>query len=76
MLLNWTIVWFGNLFGALGLVVMVYFSHRLDMNDGRVGLWVLTTAVERFVRTCRQRHPMQRARLRGSLACLCGPIRH
>src|SRR5215468_2780512 len=44
MLRNWTIVWLGNLLGALGLVVMVYFSHHLDMNDGRVGLSVLTTA--------------------------------
>jgi formate/nitrite transporter len=45
MLRNWTIVWFGNLFGALGLVVLVFFSHHLDMNDGRVGLSVLGTAV-------------------------------
>jgi formate transporter len=44
MLRNWTIVWFGNLFGALGLVVLVFFSHHLDMNDGRVGLSVLNTA--------------------------------
>jgi formate transporter len=44
MLLNWTIVWFGNLLGALGLVILVYFSHHLDMNDGRIGLSVLNTA--------------------------------
>ena len=44
MLRNWTIVWLGNLFGALGLVVLVYFSHHLDMNDGRIGLSVLSTA--------------------------------
>src|SRR5277367_187900 len=45
MLLNWTIFCFGNLFGALGLVVLVFFSHHLDMNDGLVGLSVLNTAV-------------------------------
>lgn len=44
MLRNWTIVWLGNLVGALGLVVLVYLSHHLDMNDGRVGLSVLNTA--------------------------------
>lgn len=44
MLRNWTIVWLGNLVGSLGLVVLVFFSHHLDMNEGRVGLSVLTTA--------------------------------
>src|ERR1700752_2908915 len=45
MLRNWVVVWLGNLFGALGLIVLVFFSHHLDMNDGRVGLSVLNTAV-------------------------------
>jgi len=45
MLRNWTIVWFGNLFGSLGLVVLVFFSHHLDMNDGRIALSTLNTAV-------------------------------
>ncbi|WP_426608502.1 formate/nitrite transporter family protein [Bradyrhizobium sp. McL0616] len=44
MLCNWTIVWFGNLFGSLGLIVLVFFSHHLDLNDGRIGLSVLNTA--------------------------------
>jgi formate transporter len=44
MLRNWTIVWFGNLLGALGLIVLVFFSHHLDLNDGRIGLSVLNTA--------------------------------
>jgi formate/nitrite transporter len=44
MLRNWTIVWLGNLIGSLGLVVLVFFSHHLDMNDGRIGLSVLNTA--------------------------------
>jgi formate transporter len=44
MLRNWTIVWFGNLLGALGLIVLVFFSHHLDMNDGLIGLSVLNTA--------------------------------
>jgi formate/nitrite transporter len=44
MLGNWTIIWFGNLLGALGLVVLVFLSHHLDMNEGRIGLSVLNTA--------------------------------
>jgi len=44
MLRNWTIVWFGNLLGSLGLIVLVLFSHHLDLNDGRIGFSVLTTA--------------------------------
>lgn len=44
MLRNWVIVYLGNLFGALGLIVLVFFSHHLDMNEGRVGLSVLNTA--------------------------------
>src|SRR5262245_11901930 len=44
MLRNWTIVWLGNLVGALGLVVLVFFSHHLDMNDGRIGLSLLKPA--------------------------------
>jgi len=44
MLRNWLIVYSGNLAGALGLVVLVFFSHHLDMNDGRIGLSVLNTA--------------------------------
>jgi formate/nitrite transporter len=45
MLRNWVIVYFGNLVGALGLVILVYSSHHLDMNGGRIGLSVLNTAV-------------------------------
>jgi len=44
MLRNWTIVWLGNLFGSLGLVVLVFFSHHLDMNDGGIALSILNTA--------------------------------
>jgi formate/nitrite transporter len=44
MLRNWVIIWVGNFVGALGLMVLVYFSHHLDMNDGRIGLSVLNTA--------------------------------
>ena len=32
MLRHWIIVSFGNLFGALGLVLLIYLSHHLDMN--------------------------------------------
>jgi formate/nitrite transporter len=44
MLGNWVIVYLGNLVGALGLIVMVFLSHHLDMNEGRIGLSVLNTA--------------------------------
>jgi formate transporter len=44
MLRNWTIVWFGNLIGSLGLIILVFFSHHLDMNDGRIGVSILNTA--------------------------------
>jgi formate transporter len=48
MLRNWIVVYFGNLIGALGLVVLVLLSHHLDMNGGRVGLSVLTTAAAKI----------------------------
>jgi formate transporter len=48
MLRNWLIVYFGNLAGSLGLVILVFFSHHLDMNDGRIGLSVLKTAVAKI----------------------------
>jgi formate transporter len=44
MLRNWTIVYLGNLLGSLGLIILVFFSHHLDMNDGRIGLSILNTA--------------------------------
>jgi len=48
MLVNWTIVYLGNLVGALGLVLLVFFSHHLDMNGGRIGLSILNTAVAKI----------------------------
>jgi formate transporter len=48
MLRNWVIVYVGNLIGALGLVVLVFFSHHLDMNGGRVGQSILNTAVAKI----------------------------
>jgi formate/nitrite transporter len=48
MLRNWVIVYVGNLIGSLGLVVLVLLSHHLDMNGGRVGLSILTTAVAKI----------------------------
>ena len=48
MLRNWIVVYFGNFVGALGLVVLVFFSHHLDMNDGRIGLSILNTAVAKI----------------------------
>lgn len=45
MLRNWVVVYSGNLVGSLGLVVLVFFSHHLEMNGGRIGLSVLNTAI-------------------------------
>jgi formate/nitrite transporter FocA (FNT family) len=42
---NWVIVYFGNMVAVLGLVILVFCSHHLDMNGGRIGLSVLNTAV-------------------------------
>jgi formate transporter len=48
MLRNWVVVYFGNLIGAVGLVVLVLLSHHLDMNGGRVGLSILSTAAAKI----------------------------
>jgi formate/nitrite transporter len=48
MLRNWVIVYAGNMAGALGLVVLVFFSHHLDMNGGRIGLSILNTAAAKI----------------------------
>jgi formate/nitrite transporter len=52
VLRNWAIVYCGNLVGALGLVVLVLFSHHLDMNGGRIGLSILNTAVGKISPDC------------------------
>src|SRR3954465_12388663 len=38
----------GNFVGSMGLVGLVFLSHHLDMNGGRVGLSMLTTAVAKI----------------------------
>ena len=48
MLRNWVVVYFGNLIGALGLVILVFLSHHLDMNGGRIGLSILNTAAAKI----------------------------
>lgn len=45
LLRNWAIVYCGNFVGAVGLVIVVFFSHHLDMNNGRIAGALLTTAV-------------------------------
>ncbi len=37
LLRNWTIVFIGNLIGAVGLALLVFLSRHLDMQDGAVG---------------------------------------
>jgi formate/nitrite transporter FocA (FNT family) len=49
MLRNWVIVYCGNLAGwAPDLSFLVFFSHHLDMNGGRIGLSILNTAVAKI----------------------------
>lgn len=37
VLRNWTVIWLGNLVGALGLVFLVYMAHTAGLNDGAYG---------------------------------------
>ena len=48
MLRNWAIGYCGNFIGAIGRGVLVFLSHHVDMNGGRVGLAVLNTAVAKI----------------------------
>ena len=48
VLRNWIIVYCGNFVGSIGLVILVFFSHHLDMNGGRIGLSILNTAVTKI----------------------------
>jgi len=48
VLRNWSIVWLGNFVGGAGLAILVLLSHHLDMNGGRIGLTMLTTAVAKI----------------------------
>lgn len=45
VLRNWTIVWLGNLAGALGLAVLLYLAHTDALNDGGFGATLLKVAV-------------------------------
>lgn len=45
VLKNWSIVWVGNLIGALGLVFLLYMAHFADLNGGNVGLGMLKLAI-------------------------------
>jgi len=45
VLRNWVIVYCGNFVGSVGLVILVLFSHHLDMNGGRIALTILNTAI-------------------------------
>lgn len=45
VLRNWTVVWVGNLVGALGLVFMLYMAHFADLNNGNVGSAILKLAI-------------------------------
>jgi formate transporter len=48
VLRNWLIVYFGNFVGAVALAILVFYSHHLDMNGGRIALGMLNTAVAKI----------------------------
>lgn len=45
---NWTIVWVGNLVGALGLVFLIYMSHHVETNGGIIATAALKIAVAKI----------------------------
>jgi formate/nitrite transporter len=45
---NWTIVWVGNLIGALGLVFLLWMCHFQDLNGGNVGAGMVKLAVSKM----------------------------
>jgi formate transporter len=45
VLRNWTVVWLGNLVGALILVFLLYRTHFSDLNNGNVSTAVIKLAV-------------------------------
>ncbi|MDR3496190.1 MAG: formate/nitrite transporter family protein [Ancalomicrobiaceae bacterium] len=45
VLKNWSIVWVGNLIGALGLVFLLWMCHFTDLNNGNVGIGMLKLAI-------------------------------
>lgn len=45
---NWSLIWIGNLIGALTLVGLVYMSHHYAMNKGAVGAAVINLAISKL----------------------------
>jgi len=45
---NWTVVWFGNMVGAFGLVFLLYMSHFSALNDGGTGTALLKIAIAKM----------------------------
>jgi formate transporter len=48
VLQNWSVVWVGNLAGALGLVFLVFMSHHWAMHDGAIGAAVIKLAIAKI----------------------------
>ena len=48
LLVNWTIVFVGNLAGSLGLVLLVYLSRHAEMNDGAIAQEYLKIAAAKI----------------------------
>jgi formate/nitrite transporter len=44
LLRNWGVVYLGNAVGGIGIALLVYLSHHLDLNDGKIGLTALSIA--------------------------------
>lgn len=48
LLRNWVIVYVGNFVGSIGLAILCFMSHHLDMNHGAIALAALNTAVAKI----------------------------
>ncbi len=44
LLRNWVVVYIGNAVGGIGVALLVYLSHHLDLNDGKIALTALGIA--------------------------------
>jgi formate transporter len=44
LLRNWVVVYLGNAVGGIGIAGLVFLSHHLDLNDGKIALSALSIA--------------------------------
>jgi formate transporter len=44
LLRNWVVVFIGNAVGGIGIALLAFLSHYLDLNDGKIGIAALSIA--------------------------------